>query len=222
MPEIPRTPSRCSGIARRLRSYRRTTHRAVGTRLSAMITEVAAWRIFTRHRYRRLRGTPASRWALAVRGIKLEVFCDANDYVRQGLERAAPSWWKPTCRDGWCRAQRHHRNRSLRRHRGSCSPRYVRRRFAGRTPAADRFRGRGSTAAILTAAPPDPGSIGVNFAAGRTGGMAFVIDPENLFTLKSSGDRELPARRPSALEAVAHALVEEHVAQTKSPLGAAC
>jgi glutamate synthase (NADPH/NADH) large chain len=72
----------------------------------------------------------------------------------------------------------------------------------------------GGTAVIL-------GSIGDNFAAGMTGGMAFVYDPENSFTLKVNPETVSFQRIDHPhWEAVLKALVEEHVAETKSPLGA--
>ena len=73
----------------------------------------------------------------------------------------------------------------------------------------------GGTAVIL-------GNVGVNFAAGMTGGMAFVYDPEDAFDAQGqSRDGELAAHRPSALGgACSRRMVEEHVAETKSPLGA--
>ena len=65
------------------------------------------------------------------------------------------------------------------------------------------------------------GSLGVNFAAGMTGGMAFVYDPEDVFTLKVNPETVSFQRIDHPhWEAVLKALVEEHVAETKSPLGA--
>ena len=73
----------------------------------------------------------------------------------------------------------------------------------------------GGTAVIL-------GAVGDNFGAGMTGGMAFVYDPEDVLRAQGqSRDGDLAAHRPSALgRACCKALVEEHVAETKSPLGA--
>ena len=72
----------------------------------------------------------------------------------------------------------------------------------------------GGTAVIL-------GAVGVNFAAGMTGGMAFVYDPDDVFTLKVNPETVSWQRIDHPhWEAVLKALVEEHVAETKSPLGA--
>ncbi|MBI3708550.1 MAG: glutamate synthase large subunit, partial [Proteobacteria bacterium] len=65
----------------------RNTHRAIGTRLSSMITRrfgMAGLR--PGHITVRLRGSAGqSLGAFAVQGLKLEVFGDANDYVGKGL-----------------------------------------------------------------------------------------------------------------------------------------
>jgi glutamate synthase (NADPH/NADH) large chain len=72
----------------------------------------------------------------------------------------------------------------------------------------------GGTAVIL-------GPVGVNFAAGMTGGMGFVYDPENVFTLKVNPETVTFQRIDHPhWEAMLKALVEEHVAETKSPQGA--
>ena len=72
----------------------------------------------------------------------------------------------------------------------------------------------GGTAAVL-------GDIGINFAAGMTGGMAFVYDPEGSFERKVNPDTVTWQRVDHPhWDAVLKAMVEEHVAETKSPLGA--
>ena len=65
----------------------RNTHRAVGTRLAAMITRKYGMAGLQPDTVTvRLRGTAGqSLGAFAVRGMKLEVFGDANDYVGKGL-----------------------------------------------------------------------------------------------------------------------------------------
>jgi glutamate synthase (NADPH/NADH) large chain len=72
----------------------------------------------------------------------------------------------------------------------------------------------GGTAVIL-------GKVGINFGAGMTGGMAFVYDPEDVFNLKVNPETV-------ALQRIDHphwdkllkGMVAEHVAETKSPIGA--
>ena len=175
----------------------------------------------------RLRGTAGqSLGAFAVQGLKLEVFGDANDYVGKGLSR------------------RHHRGAARRVEPAGARENAIigntvlygatagklfaagraGERFAVRNSGADAVvEGCGSngceymtggTAVIL-------GAVGDNFAAGMTGGMAFVYDPENLFTLKVNPETVIFQRIDHPhWEAVLKALVEEHVAETKSPLGA--
>jgi glutamate synthase (NADPH/NADH) large chain len=72
----------------------------------------------------------------------------------------------------------------------------------------------GGTAVVL-------GDIGVNFAAGMTGGMAFVYDPEDVFKLKVNPETVVWQRIDHPhWDSILKRLVEEHVAETKSPLGA--
>src|SRR5260370_2908569 len=63
------------------------THRAVGTRLAAMITRKYGMAVLQPDTITvRLRGSAGqSLGAFAVRGMKLEGFGDANDYVGKGL-----------------------------------------------------------------------------------------------------------------------------------------
>ena len=65
----------------------RNTYRAIGTRLSAMITrKFGMTGLQPGHVTVRLRGSAGqSLGAWAVQGLKLEVFGDANDYVGKGL-----------------------------------------------------------------------------------------------------------------------------------------
>src|SRR5690606_15348056 len=65
----------------------RNTHRAVGTKLSSMITRrFGMTGLNPGHITVRLRGSAGqSLGAFAVQGLKLEVFGDANDYVGKGL-----------------------------------------------------------------------------------------------------------------------------------------
>jgi glutamate synthase (NADPH/NADH) large chain len=68
----------------------------------------------------------------------------------------------------------------------------------------------GGTVAIL-------GAIGDNFAAGMTGGMAFVYDREGLLATHLNPDSAIAVPLRSAhWEAVVRKLVEEHFARTES------
>ena len=69
----------------------------------------------------------------------------------------------------------------------------------------------GGTALIL-------GPVGRNFAAGMTGGIAFVYDPESALGGKI-GSRAVEQRRPDSRDAaLIRRLMEAHAAYTGSPL----
>src|SRR3546814_7574748 len=67
----------------------RNTHRAVGTRLSSEIVRKFGMNgLAEGHVHVRLRGSAGqSLGAFGVKGLKLEVFGDYNDYVGKGLDR---------------------------------------------------------------------------------------------------------------------------------------
>ena len=158
--------------------------------------------------------------------MKLEVFGDANDYVGKGLS-GGTIVVKPTISSPLVpEANAIIGNTVL---YGATAGKLFAsgragERFAVRNSGADAVvEGLGSngceymtggTAVIL-------GSIGVNFGAGMTGGMAFLYDPEDAFQLKVNPETVTWQRIDHPhWEAVLKALVAEHVAETKSPLGA--
>ena len=206
----------------------RNTHRAVGTRLSAMITRKYGMTGLQPDTVTvRLRGTAGqSLGAFAVQGMKLEVFGDANDYVGKGLS-GGTIVVKPTISSPLVpEANAIIGNTVL---YGATAGKLFAsgragERFAVRNSGADAVvEGLGSngceymtggTAVIL-------GPIGVNFGAGMTGGMAFLYDPEDAFKLKVNPETVTWQRIDHPhWEAVLKAQVAEHVAETKSPLGA--
>jgi len=68
----------------------------------------------------------------------------------------------------------------------------------------------GGTVAIL-------GLVGDNFAAGMTGGMAFVYDADGLFAEHDNPDSVIYQRPETAYwQSVLHSLVEEHHHETGS------
>jgi glutamate synthase (NADPH) large chain len=202
----------------------RNTHRAVGTRLSAMITrQYGMGGLAPDHVHIRLRGTAGqSLGAFAVQGVKLEVFGDANDYVGKGLSGATivvrPMVSSP-----------------LVTHENSIIGNTV---LYGATSgflfaagqAGERFAVRNSgavavvegcgangceymtngTAVIL-------GAVGDNFGAGMTGGMAFVHDPEGVFPRKANPDSIVWQRLASAhWEQELKSLIARHAVETAS------
>jgi glutamate synthase (NADPH/NADH) large chain len=65
------------------------------------------------------------------------------------------------------------------------------------------------------------GPVGGNFAAGMTGGMAFVYDPQGKFPAECNPDSVVFDRIRSAhWEAVLRALVTEHAEETQSRFAA--
>ena len=202
----------------------RNTHRAVGTRLSAMITRQFGMKALAPgHVHIRLRGSAGqSLGAFAVQGVKLEVFGDANDYVGKGLSGASivvrPMVSSPlatqdnaivgnTCLYGATAGE-------------LLAAGQAGERFAVRNSGANAVvEGCGANgceymtggiAVILN-------NVGDNFAAGMTGGMAFVLDRDGSFERKVNPDSVTWQRLSSAhWESVVKGLIERHQAETGS------
>ncbi|MBS3962480.1 MAG: glutamate synthase large subunit [Sandarakinorhabdus sp.] len=202
----------------------RNTHRAVGTRLSAMITRQFGMKALAPgHVHIRLRGSAGqSLGAFAVQGVKLEVFGDANDYVGKGLSGATivvrPMVSSPlatqdntilgnTCLYGATAGELFAA--------GQAGERFAVRN-SGATTVIEGCGANGceymtgGTAVILN-------SVGDNFAAGMTGGMAFVLDMAGNFGRKVNPESVVWQRLSSAhWEAVVRGLIERHHAETGS------
>jgi glutamate synthase (NADPH/NADH) large chain len=202
----------------------RNTHRAVGTRFSAMVTEKFGMsHLADGHVHVRLRGTAGqSLGAFLCKGITLEVFGDANDYVGKGLSggiiAVRPMVSSPLAsQDNTIIG-----NTVL---YGATAGKLF---AAGQ--AGERFAVRnsgaqvvvegcgangceymtGGTAVIL-------GRTGANFGAGMTGGMAFIYDESRTFAGHANGESIVWQRLASAHWAeVLKSLIEEHVARTDS------
>jgi len=202
----------------------RNTHRAVGTRFSALVTQKFGMATLADgHVHIRLRGSAGqSLGAFLCKGITLEVFGDANDYVGKGLS-------------GGVIAVRPMVSSPLESQNNTIIGNTV---LYGATAgklfaagqAGERFAVRnsgaqvvvegcgangceymtGGTAVIL-------GKVGANFAAGMTGGMAFVLDVDDSFESRVNGESVVWQRLDSAhWEGVLRDLVEQHVAATSS------
>ncbi|MBV8574100.1 MAG: glutamate synthase large subunit, partial [Acetobacteraceae bacterium] len=202
----------------------RNTHRAIGTRISSMITRrFGMTGLQPRHLNVRLRGSAGqSLGAFAVQGLKLEVLGDANDYVGKGLSGATIVVRPPP-------------SAVLRSNENTIIGNTVLYgATAGRLFAAgqagERFAVRnsgaiavvegcgsngceymtGGTAVVL-------GPVGDNFGAGFTGGVAFVYDPDELFEERVNPDTLLWQRVAHPhWEEVLRKLVEAHAAETAS------
>ena len=205
----------------------RNTHRAVGARTSSrMVRRFGPNGLRPGQLTVRLKGSAGqSLGAFAVKGLKLEVFGDSNDYVGKGLS-------------GGTIVVRPQTNSALVSNEntiigntvlyGASSGKLFAagqagERFAVRNSGAQTvIEGCGSngceymtggTAVIL-------GPVGDNFAAGMTGGMAFVYDTDATFSERVNGESVKICRIESAhWEGVLKALVEEHVAETDSHFG---
>ncbi|HEX7740914.1 MAG TPA: glutamate synthase-related protein, partial [Sphingobium sp.] len=202
----------------------RNTHRAVGTRLSSAVTaRFGMSTLADGHLTVRLRGSAGqSLGAFLCKGITLEVFGDANDYVGKGLSGgtivvrttvSSPLSSKDNTIIG---------NTVL---YGATAGKLF---AAGQ--AGERFAVRnsgaqvvvegcgangceymtGGTAVIL-------GRTGANFGAGMTGGMAFILDEDGSFAARANPESIIWQRLESThWEAQLKALIAEHAVTTDS------
>ncbi|SOB78989.1 glutamate synthase (NADPH) large subunit [Sphingomonas guangdongensis] len=202
----------------------RNTHRAVGTRLSSEVTRAFGMSTLEDgHVTVRLRGSAGqSLGAFLCKGITLEVFGDANDYVGKGLSGGViavrPMVSSPlSSQDNTIIG-----NTVL---YGATSGRLF---AAGQ--AGERFAVRNSGASVVVegcgangceymtgGTAVVLGRVGTNFGAGMTGGMAFVYDERDEFARRANGETIIWQRLASAhWEQVLRSLVEAHVAATDS------
>ena len=206
----------------------RNTMRSIGARMSShIVRKYGMDGLPPGHLTLRLRGSCGqSLGAFAVQGIKIEVFGDANDYVGKGLSGATIALRPMTSVRFVPRDNTIIGNTVL---YGATAGKLFAagqagERFAVRNSGATAVvEGCGSngceymtggTVAIL-------GLIGDNFAAGMTGGMAFVYDADSLFTEHVNPDSVVWQRVETARwNAVLRSLVEEHHAETGSTFAA--
>ena len=202
----------------------RNTHRAVGTKFSSKIVrKLGRAQLQPDHVTVRLRGSAGqSLGAFAVRGLKLEVFGDANDYVGKGLSgativvRPAPS------------STLHSPDNTIIGNTVLYGATAGALFAAGQ--AGERFAVRNSGAiAVIEGCGANGceymtggtvvilGAVGDNFGAGFTGGMAFVYDPTALFE-KRLNPETLSWQRVTTghWEAELRALIARHVEETAS------
>ena len=202
----------------------RNTMRAIGTRMSSMITrQFGMTGLQPGHVTARLRGSAGqSLGAFAVQGLKLEVFGDANDYVGKGL-----SGGMITVRPMTSSPLESNRNTII----GNT---VLYGATAGRLFAAgqagERFAVRNSGAVVVVEGCGSNGCeymtggtavilgpVGENFAAGMTGGMAFIYDAEGSLPDRVNTDSVLFQRiETQHYEELVLSLVREHVAETQS------
>jgi glutamate synthase (NADPH/NADH) large chain len=206
----------------------RNTHRAIGTKFSSQIVDKYRGKTLQPdHVTVRLRGSAGqSLGAFAVRGLKLEVYGDANDYVGKGLSggtivvRPVPSS-KLKSNENTIVG-----NTVLYGATGGAlfAAGKGGERFAVRNSGADAVvEGIGSngceymtggTVVIL-------GEVGDNFGAGFTGGVAFVYDADEKFELRVNMDTILWQRvNHPYWDDKLRGLIQRHVAETESRFAA--
>ncbi|GGB28095.1 glutamate synthase [Sphingomonas metalli] len=202
----------------------RNTHRAVGTRLSSEITRKFGMdKLADGHVTVRLRGSAGqSLGAFLCKGITLEVFGDANDYVGKGLSGGTiivrPAVSSPLASQDNTIVG----NTVL---YGATSGRLF---AAGQ--AGERFAVRNSGAIVVVegcgangceymtgGVAVVLGGVGANFGAGMTGGMAFVYDADGLFERRANPESIVWQRVASRhWENQLYRLISEHAAATDS------
>nr|HRQ81656.1 glutamate synthase large subunit [Azospirillaceae bacterium] len=202
----------------------RNTHRAIGTRLSSMITRKFGMDgLQPGHITLRLRGTAGqSLGAFAVQGMKIEVYGDANDYVGKGLSggtivvRPSPSSPLETNKNAIIGNTVLYGATAGKLFAAGLAGERFAVRNSGATVVIEGCGSNGceymtgGTAVIL-------GAVGDNFGAGMTGGMAYVYDEDDSFPIKVNNESVVFQRiAVPHYEAALRALIEEHVAETQS------
>jgi glutamate synthase (NADPH) large chain len=202
----------------------RNTHRAIGTRLASMITRKFGMAgLQPGHITVRLRGSCGqSLGAWSVQGMKLEVFGDANDYVGKGLSGGTIVVRPTTASPLKSNENTIIGNTVL---YGATAGKLF---AAGQ--AGERFAVRNSGAVAVVEGCGSNGceymtggttvilgAVGDNFAAGMTGGMAFVYDEAGNFPLFLNEESVIHQRlEVPHYEDMLRALIVEHVRETQS------
>jgi glutamate synthase (NADPH) large chain len=202
----------------------RNTHRAVGTRLSAEITERFGMRALEDdHVHVRLRGTAGqSLGAFLCQGITLEVFGDANDYVGKGLS-GGRIIVRPTVSSPL--ESQHNTIIGNTVLYGATAGTLL---AAGQ--AGERFAVRNSGARVVVEGCGSNGCeymtggmavilgpVGSNFGAGMTGGMAFILDTDDSFIRRANPENIVWQRLASYhWEDQLRGLIAEHAHATSS------
>lgn len=202
----------------------RNTHRAVGTRFSSeIVRRFGMEKLADGHVHVRLRGSAGqSLGAFAAKGLTLEVFGDANDYVGKGLSGAIITVRPTVSSPLESRSNTILGNTVL---YGATSGRLY---AAGQ--AGERFAVRNSGATVVVegcgangceymtgGTAVILGRVGQNFGAGMTGGMAFVLDEHGDFASRANPESIVWQRLASTYwETRLKALIAEHAVATDS------
>jgi glutamate synthase (NADPH/NADH) large chain len=202
----------------------RNTHRAIGTKLSSMITRrFGMTGLNPGHMTVRLRGSAGqSLGAFAVQGLKLEVFGDANDYVGKGLSGGTIVVRPLTSSPLTSNENTIIGNTVL---YGATAGKLF---AAGQ--AGERFCVRNSEAlAVVEGCGSNGceymtggvavilGPVGPNFAAGMSGGMAFIYDVDDLLPERINPESVIHQRiETDYWETQLRELITEHWRETQS------
>ncbi|MEQ8604761.1 MAG: glutamate synthase large subunit [Marivibrio sp.] len=202
----------------------RNTYRAIGTRTSsAIVRKFGMDGLAPGHLTIRMRGSAGqSLGAFAVQGLKLEVLGDANDYVGKGLSGGAvvirPIAASPLASN---------KNAII---GNTCLYGATAGTLYAAGQAGDRFAVRNSGAhAVVEGCGANGceymtggricilGEVGDNFAAGMTGGRAFVYDPDGTLEKRLNPEAVRLYRLETDVYAdECKAMIEAHVAATYS------
>jgi len=205
------------------------THRTIGARVSSHIVRKFGMKndLQPDHLTVKLSGSAGqSLGAFAAPGLKLEVSGDANDYVGKGLSGGIIVVRPPLISPLVASENTIIGNTVL---YGATDGKL----FAnGR--AGERFAVRNSGAKVVVEGCGSNGCeyttggvavilgpIGMNFGAGMTGGMAYLYDPDGISSEQVNMESLVLGRVSSAYwEDELKTLIEEHLAETRSPLAA--
>ncbi|MEE2662252.1 MAG: glutamate synthase large subunit [Pseudomonadota bacterium] len=202
----------------------RNTQRAIGTKLSSLITRRFGMKgLQPGHITVRLRGSAGqSLGAFAVQGLKLEVFGDANDYVGKGLSGGTIVIRPPTAAPRKSNEHTIIGNTALYGATGG--------KVFAAGQAGERFAVRNSGAEVVVEGCGSNGCeymtngiavilgpVGDNFGAGMTGGMVYVYDHDGSLLDHLNKDTLMCHRiQTSFWEKVLKRAVEEHHRETQS------
>ena len=202
----------------------RNTQRAIGTKISSLITcRFGMQSLQPGHITVRLRGSAGqSLGAFSVQGLKLEVFGDANDYVGKGLSGGTIVIRPPTAAPRKSNENTIIGNTVLYGATGG--------KLFAAGQAGERFAVRNSGAEVVVEGCGSNGCeymtngiavilgpVGDNFGAGMTGGMAYVYDPDESFVDHVNDDTIIYQRIQTQFwEKVLKKAVKEHHRETQS------
>ncbi|WP_343565136.1 glutamate synthase large subunit [Kiloniella sp. b19] len=202
----------------------RNTHRAVGTRMASLITRRFGMKALPEdHLTIRLRGEAGqSLGAFSVQGMRIEVRGDANDYVGKGLSGGKIIVRPPLSSPLVTLDNTIIGNTAL--YGATAGQLFAAgqagERFAVRNSGAEAvIEGCGSngceymTGGVVVSLGP----VGLNFAAGMSGGMAFVHDPDGTLEGRLNGESVIMQRvKTEHWRAELFKRIEQHIAATDS------